>query len=133
MGQRARHGGNAVTARRIGAHEALEADDEVRELGRRVEGPTPGTRGASIHVYLGEAIRKLEPALRRATGVVDDGAARGIMVRLGRPDGLHDTVDDEVDIKVLARRDGVVVCLEEGGQAPAEREGAAWAQIQSVS
>ena len=52
VGQRARHSGNAVASRRVGAHETLEADDDVRELRRRVEGPTPGTSGAPIHIYL---------------------------------------------------------------------------------
>ncbi len=114
VGQRARHGRNAVAARRVGAHKSREADNDVREVGRRVEGPTSGARRAPIDVNLGEAVRELEPSFRGPPQVVDDDATHGVMVRLGGTDGLNDAVDDQVDIEVLARCEGVVVCLQEG-------------------
>jgi hypothetical protein len=70
--QGTRHGRRAITASRIGPHEALEASDEVRY---GVEGPTAAARFASSDVNVRDAIRELEPALRSLTGVVDDGAA----------------------------------------------------------
>ncbi len=118
VGQRARHGGDAVAARHVGPHEAPETDDDVRQPRRRVEGPTPSTRGADS--------RRLERGhpQTRATApwsdrVVDDGASHRIMMRLRRADGLNDAVDDEIDIEVLACRGGVVVSLQKGGQTPA--------------
>ncbi len=50
------------------------------------------------------------------------------MVRLGRAHSLDDAVHGEIDIEFLARRGGVVVCLQKGGQPPVKREGTARAQ-----
>jgi hypothetical protein len=51
----------------------------------------------------------VEPLFRDSANVVDDGAAHGVVVRLRCGNGLHDTVDDQVDIILLACREGVVV------------------------
>jgi hypothetical protein len=78
MGQRTRHGGDAIAARRVGPHKPLEADDDVVEIRRRIEGPTTAARGAPSNVYLSETVREVEPAFRHAAGVVDDATSTGV-------------------------------------------------------
>ena len=107
--QRSRHGRCTVAASRVGPRKALEADDDVREVRDGVDGPAPDAGCAPRNVDLSETVRKVEPLFRDPATVVDDGAAHGVVVRLRRCNGLHDAVDDQIDIILLACREGVVV------------------------
>ena len=107
--QRSRHGRCTVAASRVGPRKALEADDDVREVRDGVDGPA-----APRNVDLSETVRKVEPLFGHASGVVDDGAASGVVVRLRRGNGLHDAVDNQIDIKLLTRREGVIVDAQKG-------------------
>ena len=109
VGHKARDGGSTVTVHRIGPHEALEADDDVREVRRRVESPTPAPSGAPINVDLGETVRKLGPALRGAPILVDNSASHGVVVRLRGADGLNDAVNHQIPVDILPDRDSVIV------------------------
>ena len=107
--QRTRHGGGAIAAGRIGPHKSLEANDDVREVRLGVEGPSPAARCEPGDVDLRDAIREFEPALRSPTGVVDDGAAKSVVVGQRRAHGLDDAVDDQIDIELLTWGEGVNV------------------------
>jgi hypothetical protein len=65
---------------------------------------------------LGEAVRKLEPALRGAPGVIDDDASHGVAMRLRCADSLHDAVNHQITIEILPDHDSFIVGVQKGGQ-----------------
>ena len=77
------HGGHAVAARHVGADETLEADDDVRQVRRRVHRPATAAVRAPSRVDLAETVGEITPTLRYAARGVDDVATQGVVVGLG--------------------------------------------------